>query len=147
MTTKEAFAIFASLESMRSRSIKEIMEAFAVCAHWRETTDWNYRAYANMIIGLTAEFDSEKAAIEKLRKHGASEASIKNAMRLVQVYYDYVKSGHASLAWFESLNCRQTVLINRATRRHDRWTLRREPIFDGSPAAWIRIEALGAGGM
>ena len=144
MTTNEAYAILASLKLMKSRTVEEVSEAIEVGFRWYNATDWNYRHYANLIIVLTAKCESEKAALDLMRKGGCSESSIKNALRLVKVYDDYVKSGPASIDWFESLDWKRINLINRATARHDRWTLRREPIFDGSPSAWLRIEELGA---
>ena len=144
MTTNEASAIVASLKLMKSHTVEEVSEAIGVWFRWYKATDWNYRHYANMIIVFTERCDSEIAALELIRSHDVTESSIKNALRLVKVYDDYVKSGPASIDWFESLDWKRINLINRATARHDRWTLRREPIFDGSPSAWLRIEELGA---
>lgn len=123
-------------------SAEQLVNNFADREKRRMATPWNYRACANWLIALEQQLGSEKAAVKGLRDAGASETNLKNAKQLVRVYDDYVHSGHASLAWFEKLDYNRTILVNQATNRHDRWSLRKEPIFNGTPTAWARIEEL-----
>lgn len=143
MTLKEALAICDAPLSERRHSTEEIVESFRVWHEWWQKTDWDYRSFAKILIALEEKLGSEAAVDALLRKSGVAPARLKNAKRVVKIYDDYVRAGPATMPWFETLDWKKVTLLNRATTRHDRFTLRREPIFDGSPAAWKRIEELG----
>ena len=143
MTLKEALAVCESVSSARQHTAEEILESLRVWHEWWQNTDWNYRSFSKVLIVLEQKLGSEEAAHSLLRKAGVNPTRLKNAKRVVKVYDDYVRNGPATMAWFEALDWNKVTLINRATTRHDRFSLRREPIFDGTPAAWTRIEELG----
>lgn len=143
MTLREADTILKSPLSAKLHSLEEINEAFRVWYAWWQNTDWNYRAFAKVLVVLEDKLGSESAVNSLLRKKGVDLTRLKNARRMVKVYDDYVRNGPATVDWFEALDWKKVTLINRATTRHDRFTLRREPIFDGSDRAWRLIEELG----
>ena len=103
MTLREADAILKSPLSAKLHSSEVIAEAFRVWYAWWQKTDWDYRAFATVLIVLEDKLGSESAVNSLLRKEGVDLTRLKNARRMVKVYDDYVRNGPATIAWFEAL--------------------------------------------
>ena len=105
---------------------------------------WKYRYLAVVAIALAARLDSYRAAFDVLRKEGAKESDIKNAKQLTTIYGDFVARGPATSDWFDRLDFKTALLVNRASNKLGPWCIRKEAIFDGSATAHRRLLELAA---
>lgn len=100
-----------SLDFLRKQSAEDLVERFVT--HSEMARSAAVRA-AKALIALVDVLKSEDAARKAVKKAGASDCTVKNAMQLVWAYDAVVRPGHADEKWFDELLYAHAVAVRAA---------------------------------
>jgi hypothetical protein len=100
-----------SMSFLLKQSVADLCEQFVTAAEYQRSYAV---AAAKALIALVDVTGSEKAAREAVRKAGASDCTVRNAMQLVWAYDAVVRPGHADEKWFDNLLYAHAVAVRAA---------------------------------
>ncbi len=102
------------MESLLKKSVADLVELFVTTAALQQSAAVSG---AKALIALIAVSGSEATARATLKKAGASDCTVKNAMQLVWAYDEVVRPGHATEEWFDALLYLHAVEVRRAIKK------------------------------
>ena len=146
--SKIATITVETVASLAARSTEELV------SYVQQMLETGRAAYLNATKAIVAlsEKMGESAAKTALKKAGVKDSTIKNAMQLVWVWNDAVKTGAASEDWFNSVNFMRAVAFRAAVAKLARSdasgvkALQERKLLTGTETSWREIESIAETG-